>query len=198
MSIEVMTFVWKRYPEGGSELLLALALADFADDDGTSVYPSVARMAAKTRMSERNIQYLLSKMKERGWLVEVEAGGNRNGRSYATEYRIPIEDISDEPMYGVQSLHPPVHGCKKERSGVQTSAENLRQVAPQPSLPVITHQAVSKKRGKSTPDPRPAWQASDAELIRLVEEMGRSTIGKSRDELIRILGEQPAKRARTA
>lgn len=193
-----MTFVWKRYPEGGSELLLALALADFADDDGTSVYPSVARMAAKTRMSERNIQYLLAKMKEKGWLIEVEAGGMRNGRNYATEYKIPLETISDEPMYGVQTLHPVAEGCKKELRGVQTSAEKLRQVAPHTSLPVITRQAVSKKMGKSTPDPKPAWQASDAELIRLVEEMGRSTIGKSRDELIRILGEQPAKRARAA
>jgi hypothetical protein len=155
-------------------------------------------MAKKTRMSERNIQYLLAKMKDRGWLVEVEAGGTRNGRNYATEYRIPIESITDEPMYGVQTLHPSPQGCNPAQKGVQTSAKTLRQVAPQPSLPVITHQAVSKNRGKSTPDPKPAWQASDAELIRLVEDTGRSTIGKSRDELIRILGEQPVKRGRAA
>ena len=35
MSVKVMTAVFERYPVGGGEMLLALALADHASDDGT-------------------------------------------------------------------------------------------------------------------------------------------------------------------
>jgi len=47
MSVEVMSMVFKHYPEGGSEMLLALALADFSNDTGTQIYPSVAALAKK-------------------------------------------------------------------------------------------------------------------------------------------------------
>ena len=46
MSIGVMNKVFQRYPNGGGEMLLALALADHADDYGTSIYPSVKKLAA--------------------------------------------------------------------------------------------------------------------------------------------------------
>ncbi len=37
--------VFDRYPNGGGEMLLALALADHAHDDGTHIFPSIARLA---------------------------------------------------------------------------------------------------------------------------------------------------------
>ena len=37
MSVKVMTAVFERYPNGGGEMLLALALADHASDDGFMV-----------------------------------------------------------------------------------------------------------------------------------------------------------------
>ena len=58
MSIKVMSIIWERSERSGSELLLLLALADHADDSG-ACYPSVSRLAAKTRMSERSVQYML-------------------------------------------------------------------------------------------------------------------------------------------
>ena len=51
MSVKVMTAVFERYPVGGGEMLLALALADHASDDGTRVYPSVKALAEKTRQA---------------------------------------------------------------------------------------------------------------------------------------------------
>lgn len=41
MSIGVMDKVFKSYPSGGGEMLLALALADHADDGGNNIFPSV-------------------------------------------------------------------------------------------------------------------------------------------------------------
>ena len=196
MSIEVMTLVWKHYPEGGSELLLALALADWADDQGGHIFPSVSRMAAKTRQSDRNVQYLLAKMKEIGWLEQLEAGGTIDGKKLAASYRIPIDLLPLGVVGPVKTLHRS-DGCNPVRGPVKgLSPTGEAGCTPSTMYTSFNHQAVSKGKGKVKTDPKPAWQASDAELIRLVEEMGRSTIGKSRDELIRILGEQPAKRAR--
>lgn len=85
-----MTFVWQYFPEGGSRLLLLLALADFADDNGERIFPSVATLAAKVRLSERAVQYLLRKLEQLRWLeVVVEGGGRRRTRLY----RIPVERL---------------------------------------------------------------------------------------------------------
>ncbi|MEX3961051.1 helix-turn-helix domain-containing protein [Paraburkholderia sp. EG286B] len=89
MSIKVMDKVWDRYPEGGGELNLALKLADYADDDGTHIFPSIETMAAKTRQSERAVQYQIKRMVKRGWLILVANEGGGRGR--AREYRISPE-----------------------------------------------------------------------------------------------------------
>jgi len=91
MSVKVMTAVFERYPNGGGEMLLALALADHAADDGTSVYPSVRALAEKTRQSTRTVQYQMRRMEDMGWLILVNAGNG--GRSMTSEYRISLEWI---------------------------------------------------------------------------------------------------------
>ena len=53
MSIRIMTLVWDKFPAAGSELMAMLALADWAGDDGGSLYPSMAAVAAKIRLSEK-------------------------------------------------------------------------------------------------------------------------------------------------
>jgi|GEM_PF-1024826 hypothetical protein len=86
MSIKVMTACWERYPNGGGELLLALALADHADDDGENIYPGVESLSRKTRQSKRTIQYQLRKMEDIGWLQLVAHEGGGRGR--ARQYRV--------------------------------------------------------------------------------------------------------------
>ncbi len=92
MSVKVMTAVFERYPVGGGEMLLALALADHASDDGSRVYPSVKALAEKTRQSERAVQYQLRKMQQVGWLILVGAG--HGGRGMSREYRISQDWIN--------------------------------------------------------------------------------------------------------
>ncbi len=86
MSIKLMTMVFDRYPEGGSEMLLALALADHARDDGSRIWPSVGELARKTRQSTRTIQRQLQKMVASGWLEPVSAATGRRGST--NEYRV--------------------------------------------------------------------------------------------------------------
>lgn len=86
VSVKIQSLVWEHYPTGGGELLTALACADHAHDDGTSIRPAVAYTARKTRQSERAVQMQLSAMRRRGWLLTVRNAGGGRGR--ATEYRI--------------------------------------------------------------------------------------------------------------
>lgn len=124
MSIRVMTMVWDNYPAGGSELLLALALADIGRDDGTSIYPSVKTMASKTRLSERSIQYLLDKMRTSGYLQVVEQGGIAGKKRKATEYRINL-DLLAQP---VQSLHPSVEVVDNSHISVDNLEKSVDKV----------------------------------------------------------------------
>ncbi len=78
--------VFDRYPEGGNERLLALAMADHARDDGTRIWPSVAELARKTLQSERTVQRQIANMVERGWLQVVRRASGRPGDT--NEYRI--------------------------------------------------------------------------------------------------------------
>ena len=71
MSIRVMNEVWESRKFEGNQLLLLLALADFASDDGGNVFPSVEKMAEKTRASRRTVQRNLRKLEDEGVLIEV-------------------------------------------------------------------------------------------------------------------------------
>lgn len=86
MSVALMGEVFKRYPSGGNEMLLALALADHASDDGKRIFPSVEALAKKVRVSERTVQRLLIKMVEDGWLQMVR--DSSGGRGQTRHYRI--------------------------------------------------------------------------------------------------------------
>jgi hypothetical protein len=174
MSIKVAIHVWERYPGGGSEMLLALALADYAHDDGNNIFPSVETLAKKTRQSERTVQKQLGIMRESGWLEVV---ARPKGGRYPTVYRINPVWLSgaDSAPLAVQKLHPSVHveGCNSERSGVQETTRGVQQLvhptgeaatAPDPSLnlqePSVKQTsaahaptATSQKKKRDTPIP---------------------------------------------
>jgi hypothetical protein len=61
---------------------VASALADYADANGGSCYPSVRRLAYDTGLHERTVQRALSAIESRG-LLRRDA---RGGRGRATEY----------------------------------------------------------------------------------------------------------------
>lgn len=81
-----MTQVFNRYPTGGGEYALALAIADYAWADGTNIFPGVERLAVKSRQSVRSVQMQLRRMVAIGWLIEVK--DRRGGRGKNTKYCI--------------------------------------------------------------------------------------------------------------
>ncbi|MBA8825315.1 hypothetical protein FHX42_002666 [Saccharopolyspora lacisalsi] len=82
MSGKVMTWVWERSPTKGTELLMLLAIADNASDDGTDAFPSVRTLARKTRLDERTVQRVIRRLTDEGHL-RVEKEGGRKSNRYA-------------------------------------------------------------------------------------------------------------------
>jgi hypothetical protein len=69
-----MSQVWAKSPQQGGHLLVLLAIADFADDNGVA-WPSVSTLGRKARLSETSIHRILRQLQEAGELrIEREAG----------------------------------------------------------------------------------------------------------------------------
>jgi hypothetical protein len=81
MSIKAMSRIWAESRAEGSDLLVALAIADFANDDGEA-FPSVGTLAKKARISQRSVQYSLEKLKNLGELDVEYASGPKGCNRY--------------------------------------------------------------------------------------------------------------------
>ena len=169
MSIRVMSLVWEYSKQQGSALLVLLAIADFADDDGYC-YPSVERLAHKARMSVRNVRYVLRQIEESGELV-IEPGG---GRRRPNRYRVMVQPAEGETRQQVSVKD--FQGKSFTETQRQESAETLQPVAAEPSLRTVTTNSLltssgegsaksSKKRSKPEPVPRPEALDTAAVLI---------------------------------
>lgn len=115
MSVRTMARVWEFSKNKGNDLLMLLAIADFADDDGNA-YPSVPTLATKCRMKSRNASTILAALRASG---ELEVRLNEGPRG-ANMYRItlPLQPLQIragvQKRAGVQdSASPPAETCAK-------------------------------------------------------------------------------------
>ena len=69
---------------------VAAALATFGRDDGTSIRPSLNRLAHMCGRSQRRVQAAVSDLQAIGVLVMVR----RHGRSRPTEYRLDLDRLA--------------------------------------------------------------------------------------------------------
>ena len=84
MSIKIMTKVWEHAPYRQTDLLILLAMADFADDDG-KCWPNQETLAAKARCTVETIRTRTKAMIEAGHLeVLTEASSHRSKRYLLT------------------------------------------------------------------------------------------------------------------
>lgn len=81
-----MARVWELSSNKGNDLLMLLAIADFADDDGYA-YPSVQTLATKCRMQQRNANKVLASLRESG---ELEIRQNE-GPHGTNRYRVVLD-----------------------------------------------------------------------------------------------------------
>ena len=77
MSIHCLNRVWDHSNQKGSALLLLLAIADYADENGFA-FPGLAALAARIRMSRRQTMRLLARLEEAGELLVLHRPGRGN------------------------------------------------------------------------------------------------------------------------
>lgn len=95
-----MSRVWDHSKQSGTPLLLLLAIADFANDDGMA-WPGVETLAKKIRMSERYVHRLVKELSEAGELrIEYKAGKNGTNQYWVTidpEQPFTVNDSTPHP-----------------------------------------------------------------------------------------------------
>lgn len=116
MSIKIMSWVWENSPCKGSALLIHLAFADFADDEGTC-WPSQARLADKARCTVENVRLTTRQLEEQGLIELVEKSNGRGSHKYRVN--TPV------------SQPPKIFGPPKSQGG---DSPNLKGVTPQNSF----------------------------------------------------------------
>lgn len=107
MSVRVMSHVWDSdLPP--DEKFLALALADWASDDGARVFASQPHMAWKLGKTDRAVRDTLSKLQKRGVLVRVgkHYRPSTGGRGATVEYRIDTSALPTREPWETPFLHP--------------------------------------------------------------------------------------------
>jgi hypothetical protein len=93
MSIRMMSLVWTNFGIGGTAKLAMLALADYSNDDGENIYPSIRTLAKKMSCSESQARRTLHSLIDDGYVRVVgNAYGGAPGSS--RRYRIVQERLN--------------------------------------------------------------------------------------------------------
>lgn len=132
MSVRVMSLVWDNFNRGGSEKLAMLALADWCNDEGGSLHPSISSVAKKINVSEKQARRIIHQFIEDGYLtVTGNLYGGNPGQS--RQYRLNVAKLATPPMDVTPpaSVTPPMdvrdpsHGCPftPPMDGSQTTSE---------------------------------------------------------------------------
>lgn len=92
MSVRLMSKAFMT-PLPASQKLVLIVMCDYANDDGLSCHPSVAQVAVKSSLSDRQCKRVLKQLQDDGYLSVI---GNPNGGKPGTtrHYRISIERLS--------------------------------------------------------------------------------------------------------
>jgi Helix-turn-helix domain len=154
MSVKVMARVWAHSQRKDGELLVMLALADFANDGGES-WPSIPILAQKARLTERQTRRVLKKLQEAGEVRRSLSNGGRNRRNH---YFITVSENPDN-ITGkeLQGKNNPVIGDTKNlvpMSGALNRHRTVNKKEATESDKLIPDSLTPKSKRKLTrPDP---------------------------------------------
>ena len=156
MSVLVMSLCFRAIFGCPKRKALAIALADHARDDGTSVYPSIRHLVNKTEWGERTVQRTLRDLEGLGVLVCIDAGGKgpKDTREYAFNMpklsamaagsdvvkgvrQAPIEDDKGDQQTPIKGVcETPIDELRVSNSQLRVSTGTNKGVhqTPEPSL----------------------------------------------------------------
>lgn len=194
-----MSLVWDRGPFEGGSLLVMLALADWANDEG-ECWPAVPTIASKARMGERNARYVLKNLEAGGWLSRAVG----RGRTHSNTYFLNLQKLQALPTRkkgqqvqgsagaerGQSALLKPATGDAKPATALaaEPSGEPSAETSELNYMASDDQPPPEKNRpAKSPADPRAHHPAIAA--VRKI--MSRYPDKLFWDEFIEILGERP-------
>jgi hypothetical protein len=137
MSIHVSSWVWKNSKAEGTELLVSLALADMANDEGycwPANLSTIKSLAVRCRISERQVQRHLQSLTDRSELLSSQQFG-QNGSQISNLYRFTA--FANTP---VTSVTPPPGDIEEEKV-----SPLLNGFSPNPPLPFSSLTSEKKK-----------------------------------------------------
>ena len=127
-----MSAIFESVSLGPTERLIMLALADHADDEGRC-YPSVARIAQRTGLSERAVQTNVRSLIAAGY-INVTIGG---GKGHSNLYFISANPAADAPQTP-QQMHPAADAPRSRCApNPAADAPNPAADAPEPPITII-------------------------------------------------------------
>jgi hypothetical protein len=124
MSIRIMSRVWAEAPYAGSRLLVLLALADWANEEGIC-WPSLLTIANKTRLGSRQVNNILRRLLADQAISIEKAGG---GRGVVNHYRMNLGRDS------LQSSTP--NHNSTNRTSLKSATETMKPCSKKPVLSV--------------------------------------------------------------
>lgn len=122
-----MATVWDKSQHSGTNLLMLLAIADFADDDGVA-FPSVGKLATKCRMSKRNAQDRLRELADSGELTVKKNEGPPP--KFPNLFMINLKSLGVKSTAPVQPTAPVQFDVSR---GAVHCAQGVKPTAPKPS-----------------------------------------------------------------
>ena len=115
MSVRWISQVWQSSPYKGERLLLHLALADFASDEGIC-WPSQTTLAKKARCSNNWVRLSISQMVKDGVLRVIEPAGAGRGKVGKYQLLGHLADTHTQLGYSEEG-----HTVRRERPHSDTS-----------------------------------------------------------------------------
>ena len=129
MSIQATNWVWNNSSHKGGPLLVLLAIADHAHDDGGGAYPSIDTLAFKSRLSTRQVKRVLHELVESGELVIEPNAGPRGANLYTVTFERGEDKLSfltgptGEDEEGGDILSPPGEPAGEDEGGGDISGK---------------------------------------------------------------------------
>ncbi len=171
MSVHVMSWVLRNSRATLGSRLVILALADYADENGGSCWPSVKTISNDTLLSVRQVQYALRHLEQLGEIAVEEQGGGRR----STRYRILMPEV--------QNLHPSSNG-----RGATHCTPGVQPTAPDPSVEPPEEQLLAAAPQKKPQERNEVWDA----LSEIFGEPATRPAQKERGQVCRDLTEAGA------
>jgi hypothetical protein len=174
-----------------SAKLVAYALATYMDGDGLC-WPSVAKLAGATSLSEKTAKRARDELVASSWLVVVEQGGGRTetGEGKSNRYRAAKKGVTVTPLRGPGAPKKGVTVSKEGGHGDPRTRHLTRKGTRRARDGDLSDAAVARSNGRPLDEAcfgcgeRPVYELVDGRLLcsGCIDQETASTRGQASDE----------------